>query len=55
MAEALFWTMLNHLQQLRPGFGARRRPKLAFRVKRLIHIVDSTTIQLVANCRMAFS
>jgi len=50
MAEALFWTMLDHLQQLHPGFGARRRPKLAFRFKRLIHIVDSTTIQLVANC-----
>ena len=49
MAEALFWTMLAHLQQLHPGFGARRRPKLAFRFKRLIHIVDSTTIQLVAN------
>ena len=50
MAEALFWTMLDHLQQLHPGFGARRRPKLAFRFKRLIHIVDSTTLQLVANC-----
>jgi len=49
MAEALFWTMLEHLQQLHPDFGARRRPKLAFRFKRLIHIVDSTTIQLVAN------
>jgi len=49
MAEALFWKMLHHLQQLHPGFGARRRPKLAFRFKRLIHIVDSTTIQLVAN------
>ncbi len=50
MAEALFWTMLDHLQQLHPGFGARRRPKFAFRFKRLIHIVDSTTIQLVARC-----
>ena len=29
MAEALFWTMLEHLQQLHPGFGARRRPKFA--------------------------
>ncbi|MEI7533235.1 MAG: transposase [Verrucomicrobiae bacterium] len=49
MAEALFWTILWHLQQLHPGFGARRRPKLAFRFKRLNHIVDSTTIPLVAN------
>ena len=50
MAEALFWKMLEHLQQLHPGFGARRRPKFAFRFKRLIHVVDSTTIQLVARC-----
>jgi hypothetical protein len=50
MAEALFWNMLEHLQQLHPGFGARRRPKFAFRFKRLIHVVDSTTIQLVARC-----
>lgn len=50
MAEQLFWQMFEHLQQLHPGFGARRRPKFAFRFKRLIHIVDSTTIQLVARC-----
>ena len=50
MAEALFWRMLEHLQQLHPGFGARRRPKFAFRFKRLIHVVDSTTIQLIARC-----
>jgi hypothetical protein len=50
MAQALFWKMLEELQQLHPGFGARRRPKFAFRFKRLIHVVDSTTIQLVARC-----
>jgi hypothetical protein len=50
MAEQLFWAMLEHLQQLQPGFGARRRPKFAFRFKRLIYVVDSTTIQLVARC-----
>jgi hypothetical protein len=50
MAQALFWQMLEHLQQLHPGFGARRRPRFAFRFKRLIHVVDSTTIQLVARC-----
>jgi hypothetical protein len=50
MAETLFWTMLEHLQRLHPGFGAGRRPKFAFRFKRLIHVVDSTTIQLVARC-----
>ena len=50
MAEQLFWKMLEHLQALHPGFGARHRPKFAFRFKRLIHVVDSTTIQLVAQC-----
>ena len=50
MAETLFWSMLEHLQQQHPGFGARRRPKFAFRFKRLIHVVDTTTIQLVARC-----
>ena len=38
------------LQQLHPGFGGRRRPKFAFRFKRLIHVVDSTTLALVARC-----
>ena len=50
MAQALFWSVLNHLQQLHPGFGGRRRPKFAFRFKRPIHLVDATTIQLIARC-----
>lgn len=50
MAERLFGEVLEHLQALHPGFGARRRPKFAFRFKRLIHVVDSTTIALVARC-----
>ena len=50
MAEALFWQMLDHLQQIAPQFGDRRRPRFAFRFKRMIHVVDSTTIQLVARC-----
>jgi hypothetical protein len=50
MAEGLFWTMLEHLQQLHPGFGAGRRPRLAFRFKRLVHVMHSTTMQLVARC-----
>lgn len=50
MAEALFWQMLNHLQQIAPAFGGGRRPRFAFRFKRMIHVVDSTTIQLVARC-----
>ncbi len=50
MAEALFWQMLEHLQQLAPQFAGRRRPRFAFRFKRMIHVVDSTTIQRVARC-----
>ena len=50
MAEKLFWRTLEHLQRVCPGFGGGRRPRFAFRFKRMIHVVDSTTIQLVANC-----
>ncbi len=50
LPEQLFWQMLEHLQGLCPGFGRRGRPRFAFRFKRMIHLVDSTTIQLVANC-----
>ena len=50
MAQALFWQMLAHLQQIVPQFGGPRRPRFAFRFKRMIHVVDSTTIQLVARC-----
>ena len=49
MAERLFWAVLEHLQTLQPAFGGNRRPKFAFRFKRLIHVVDSTTIQLMAR------
>ena len=50
LAEQLFWKMLAHLQALSPDFGARHHPRFAFRFKRVIHVVDSTTIQLVARC-----
>jgi Transposase DDE domain/Domain of unknown function (DUF4372) len=50
MAQDLFWAVLDHLHQLYPGFGGRRRPKFAFRFKRPIHLVDATTIQLIARC-----
>ena len=50
MAEQLFWHMLEYLQNLCPRFGSGHRRKFAFRFKRMIHLVDSTTIQLVANC-----
>jgi hypothetical protein len=50
MAEKLFWQTLEHLQSVCPGFGSGRRKRFAFRFKRMIHVVDSTTLQLVANC-----
>lgn len=51
MAQKLFWSVLEHLQSLSPGFrGGRKGKGLAFRFKRAIHLVDSTTIQLIASC-----
>jgi hypothetical protein len=50
MAEKLFWQTLAHLQSLQPGFAQGRRFRLARRFKRVIHVVDSTTIELVASC-----
>jgi hypothetical protein len=50
MAEKLFWTMLEHLQTLQPSFAGRHTPRFAFRfTKRLIHVVDTTTIALMAR------
>ena len=51
MAEALYWAMMEHLLQQTPGFakGKVRRGFLR-RFRKAIHAVDSTTIQLVANC-----
>lgn len=51
LAEKLFWSVLSHLQSLSPGFARGRKGKgFAFRFKRVIHLVDSTTIQLIASC-----
>ncbi len=51
MAEKLFWKVLEHLQSLSPGFVRGNRGKgLARRFRRVIHVVDSTTIQLIARC-----
>jgi hypothetical protein len=49
MARQLFWAVLEHLQTLQPAFGGNRRPKFAFRFKRIIHVVDATTIQLMTR------
>jgi DDE family transposase/uncharacterized protein DUF4372 len=50
LAEKLFWSVLEHLQSLQPGFARGTRFRLARRFKRVIHVVDSTTIELVASC-----
>ena len=50
MAEQLFWSVLEHLQSLKPGFARGAPFRLARRFKRTIHVVDSTTIELVVAC-----
>lgn len=50
MAEELFWSVLDHLTTVCPSFGGRTYKGLPRRFKRTIHAVDSSTIQLVANC-----
>ena len=51
MAEKLFWAVFDHLGNLSPAFvsgNAGRR--FARKFKRAIHLVDSTTIPLIASC-----
>lgn len=49
--EKLFWSTLGHLQHASPDFASGRKGKgLLRRFKVRIHAVDSTTMQLVANC-----
>jgi hypothetical protein len=51
LAEQVFWKTLEHLQSVSPAFGAGRGGKrLMHRFKTAIHVVDATTIQLVASC-----
>ena len=51
MAQRLFWAVLEHVQGEHPRFGRQGRAgRLGWRFKRALHVVDSTTIQLVANC-----
>ena len=49
MAEQLFWRTLRHLTEQSPGFPAGKRRGPAFRFKMPIHVIDSTTMELVAN------
>lgn len=50
MAEELFWSVLDHLKMICPSFGGKTYKGFPRRFKRSIHAVDSSTIQLVANC-----
>jgi hypothetical protein len=51
MAKDLFYETLQHLNGHFPKFGRMDASfKLPRRIKRIINIVDSTTIQLFANC-----
>jgi hypothetical protein len=50
MAEQLFWQVLAHLGEQSRGFVAGRQRGPAFRFKIPIHVVDSTVLELVANC-----
>jgi hypothetical protein len=51
MAKDLFYGTLSHLTASFPRFGRFDAPfKLSRKIKRAINIVDSTTIQLFANC-----
>ena len=51
MAEKLFWAVFEHLGKLSPGFVSGRAGKrFARKFKRAIHLVDSTTIPLIASC-----
>src|SRR6266699_6282158 len=51
MAESLFWAVFKHLGELSPKFVSGKAGKrFARRFQRTIHVVDSTTIELVASC-----
>ena len=50
LGEKLFWAVLGHLQAQTPSFGQGRGRRLAARFRATIHVVDATTIQLIASC-----
>ena len=51
MAEQLFWAVLDHLGQRSPRFVSGKAGKrFARKFRRTIHLVDSTTIPLIASC-----
>ena len=50
MAEALFWSVLEHFERQYPGGGGSAFRRLPRRFRRTVHVVDATTIKLFANC-----
>ena len=51
LAEKLFWSMYEFLGEMSPRFVSGKAGKrFARKFKRTIHVVDSTTIQLIASC-----
>lgn len=50
MAEQLFWQTLEHLKGCCATFAGRHGRRVAGRFRRTIHVVDSTTLQLIASC-----
>src|SRR5712671_2714191 len=50
MAEELFWAVVAHLGEQSPGFVTGKRRGAAFRFRVPIHVVDTTVMELVANC-----
>jgi Transposase DDE domain/Domain of unknown function (DUF4372) len=51
LAEKLFWAVFEHLSNLSSGFvGGAAGKRFARKFKRAIHLVDSTTIPLIASC-----
>ena len=51
LAEKLFWAMVGHVQGLSAGFAKGRQGKgICHRFRKTIHLVDSTTIELIASC-----
>jgi hypothetical protein len=51
MAEELFWAVFEHLGNCSPAFITGKAGKrFARKFKRTIHLVDSTTIPLIASC-----
>lgn len=50
IAQDLFWATLEHLREQTPSFGRRAFPGRLKKLNRTIEILDSTVIELVANC-----